>query len=93
MEASYHPVPVRALGPCAPARIWDLSQGGVSLIVRRPFEPGTTLAVVPETLPLSLAPGLEARVVHVAPHGDGLWQVGCEFPVPLTEEELRLLLG
>jgi hypothetical protein len=94
MEASYHPVAMHTVGPSSPARIWDLSLGGVALIVNRPLEVGATVAVVPESLPASLYPGLDARVVHARPHdAAGLWLVGCAFLTPLTEEQLAALLG
>jgi len=92
MEASYHPIAVPAVGPSCPARIWDLSLGGIALIVPHPYEVGALLAVVPEVLPQSLAPALEARVLYVTPHADGLWLAGCELVIPLSEDELRVLL-
>jgi hypothetical protein len=93
MEASYHPIPVPAVGPACHARIWDVSLGGLALVVPHPYEAGSLLLVVPEVLPRDLAPGLAVRVLHVAPHGSGLWMAGCEFLTPLTEDELRALLS
>lgn len=92
MEASYHPIEVQTLGPCAPARICDVSLGGLALLVQIPFEVGTELGIVPETLPPHLYPALLARVVHVAPHGAGLWLAGCAFLTPLREEDLQQLI-
>jgi hypothetical protein len=92
MEAAYHPIAVPAIGPSCPARIRDVSLGGIALIVPHPYEAGSVLAVVPEVLPQSLAPALEARVLHVTPHGDGHWMAGCEFLTPLAEDELHALL-
>ena len=92
MEASYHPIAVPAFGPSCPARIWDVSLGGMALIVPHSYEAGAVLSVVPEVLPESLSPALEARVLHVTPHADGLWMAGCEFLNPLSEEELDALL-
>jgi hypothetical protein len=93
MEAACHPIAVPAVGPSCPARIWDISQDGLALIVPHPYEPGVVLSVVPEVLPQSLAPGLVARVLHVAPHGDGQWKAGCSFLSPLSEDELHALLS
>jgi hypothetical protein len=92
MEASYHPIAAPAVGPSCPARIWDVSLGGIALIVPRRYDPGAVLAVVPEVLPQSLAPALEARALRVTPHGDGQWLAGCEFLIPLGEDELQVLL-
>lgn len=93
MEAACHPVLVQTLGPCCPTRIWDISLNGLGLIVKIPFAVGTNLSVVPEVLPANLYPGLQVRVVHVTPHDEGFWLVGCQFLEPLSEEELQLLLG
>jgi hypothetical protein len=92
MEASYHPIAVPAFGPSCPARIWDLSLNGIALIVPHCYEAGAVLSVVPEVLPMGLSPALEARVLRVTPHGDGLWMAGCELLNPLTEDELHALL-
>jgi hypothetical protein len=92
MEASYHPIAVPAVGPSCPAVIWDISLGGMALIVPHSYESGAILAVVPEVLPQSLSPALEARVLRVTPHDEGQWMACCEFVAPLTEDELRALL-
>jgi len=93
MEAAYHPTPVTTVGPSCPARIWDVSLGGMALVVPHPYESGSLLSVVPEVLPQSLALGLQVRVRHVTPHADGLWMAGCEFLIPLSEDELSVLLS
>ena len=93
MEASHYPIAVPAIGPSCPARVWDLSLGGIALVVPHRYEVGAVLLVVPETMPLSLAPGLEARVLHLVPHGSGLWRANCEFLSPLGEDELYALLS
>ncbi len=93
MEASYHPIAVTAVGPSCPARIWDISLGGLALIVPHSYEEGSLLSVVPEVLPQALSPGLMVRVRHVTPHTDGLWMAGCEFVIPLTNDELSALLS
>jgi hypothetical protein len=36
---------------------------------------------------------LRARVVHATPWAAGLWLIGCEFTHPLTEAQLRQVLG
>ncbi len=92
MEAAYHPIAVPAFGPSCPARIWDVSLGGMALVVPHYYEPGELLSVVPEVLPESLSPALEARVLEVVPHGEGLWMARCEFLTPLGEDELDALL-
>jgi hypothetical protein len=93
MEASCHPITVPAVGPACPARIWDISREGISLIVPHAYEPGVLLSVVPEVQPRSLAPALVVRVVHVAPQDDGQWRAGCAFLAPLGEDQLQTLLS
>src|SRR5262249_55281050 len=74
------------------AKIRDISQGGVRLLLRRRYERGTGLAI-----DLPGAPGKEpstvlVKVVHVRSEGGGSWSLGCKFISPLSEEELQLLL-
>lgn len=72
------------------AQIRDISASGVGLILNRRFEPGTVLRVK--------LPGLSSRrlflvrVIRVQKHEDRTWIVGCVFPRPLTEEEVKSLL-
>jgi hypothetical protein len=69
------------------ATVQDISAGGVGLLICYPFKPGTFLAV-------DLVGGHEGsrtvlvRVVHVTDQSDGTWFVGCEFALPLSEEEV-----
>ncbi len=93
MVASYHPIAVPAFGPSCPARIRDVSRGGIALLVPHRYAAGSLLSIVPEVLPSSLAPALEARVLRVAAHGDGQWLAGCELLTPLSEEDLHALLN
>jgi hypothetical protein len=70
------------------ARILDISQGGLRMLVHRQFEQATWLQVhLPEE-----QPPLLARVMHARFLGGGVWTVGCRFKTPLTEEEMEALL-
>jgi hypothetical protein len=79
-----------------PGQVRDVSQGGVGLIVRHRFQPGTRLAVE-----LRSATGVPLRtvavhVVHATASevgGSPCWLLGCAFDVPLAEEEIRTLHG
>jgi hypothetical protein len=72
-----------------PARVRNISLGGISLIVNRHFKPGDLLTVE--------LPGGEGRpanqvlacVVHVTPRTAGEWALGCNFSRELTDEDLR----
>jgi PilZ domain len=71
----------------------DISQGGIRLQISRRYEPGATLAI---ELPAKV--GQEncvffAKVIHVRPEQAGLWMHGCQFISPLSQDELKRLLG
>lgn len=67
----------------------DISPGGVGLVLKERFEPGTMLSIELQSTRAHCCHLLLARVVN-ARHQAGLgWVVGCEFAVPLSEEELR----
>ena len=78
-------------GEQLPARILDISAGGVGLLVPCQFESRTLL-----NLQLPPPPGLPGRkvlvrVVQARPYGNGDWFLGCEFADRLTDEELEAL--
>jgi hypothetical protein len=67
------------------ARVQDISQGGVRLLVNQRFEPGTVLRIL-------LNKAVEARLVHATPTGENKWALGCEFAMTLSEQEIQNLL-
>jgi hypothetical protein len=79
--------------PRLPARIQDVSSGGIALLVRRPFHPGTVLVLRLDGGKSNWSGVLFARVVHSRPQGPGEWVIGCAFASPLDEEELRAFLA
>src|SRR5437879_12448270 len=70
---------------CYSARVQDISQGGVRLLVNQRFEPGTLLRIL-------LVKAIEAKLVHATPTADNKWTLGCEFTAVLTEQEVQDLL-
>jgi hypothetical protein len=74
------------------ARMQDLSQSGVGLIFRRPFDVGTKLTVEFLVEGREEPVQLEVLVVHADARSDGKWYVGCELAVTLSDEELQALL-
>ncbi len=70
---------------CYSARVQDISQGGVRLLVNQRFEPGTLLRIL-------LVKAIEARLVHATPTPDNQWTLGCEFTAVLSEQEVQNLL-
>jgi hypothetical protein len=73
------------------ARIEDISQSGLSLVLRRRFEPGSGLAIELPATATSPASTVLVRVVRVQQHA-GSWLLGCAFVSRLSEEELKTLL-
>jgi hypothetical protein len=76
-----------------PARVRDLSAGGVGLSLERRFEPGTILLIELATgqdEPSFVAP---VKVIHATADGDGHWILGCAFTRPLDEEQVQALVG
>jgi PilZ domain len=74
------------------AQVFDLSVGGIGLVVARRFEPGSVL-----TLDLASGDGRvkrtrQVQVVRVAPADRGRWFIGGVLTEKLSREELRLLL-
>ncbi len=74
-----------------PARVVDVSGGGIGLILAQPLEPGVRLNVEPEATHLPFE--ILADVVHVTALPDGTWRCGCALVWPLSEDEVRLLLS
>jgi hypothetical protein len=74
-----------------PAKVRNISAGGIGLFMGRRFEVGTVLAIELQTSTQSGARKLTARVKHATGQEDG-WLLGCAFTTPLSDEDLALLL-
>jgi hypothetical protein len=75
-----------------PARVLNISAGGVGLLVPCLFAQGTLLHFELPAGPNQPARISLVRVVHVLEHWPGMWFHGCEFADQLAEEDLRTLL-
>jgi hypothetical protein len=76
-------------------RVVNLSAGGVGLLVRHRFRPGTLLTVELKTCTGRLLRVVPVRVLHATAITDGNssgWLLGCAFAVALPEEALQALL-
>jgi hypothetical protein len=71
------------------AKVRDLSQHGIGLILNRPFELGDQLTVALYSPTLDVSRTLEARVAHIEPAEPGTWVVGCAFQQAISAEEMR----
>ncbi len=79
-------------GERRPARILNVSPGGVGLLLPCEFAPGTLLYF---ELPSPDSPRrrILVRVVRALEHGAAGWFLGCEFADRLTDDELNRLLA
>lgn len=74
------------------ARVWNLSTGGICLVLGRRFEPGTLLMVMLESRADEFALTMLARVVRATPLQSGAWILGCAFTHELYEDEVKALV-
>src|SRR5207245_2637627 len=79
-----------APGETTPARVLNVSPGGVGLLLPCEFDVGTLLNL---DVPRAVAPArVRVRVARVVAHGRGNWFLGCEFVDELSAAELRACL-
>jgi hypothetical protein len=69
----------------------ELTAGGIGLMIKRRFEPGTLLAVELQSSTTDFSRTLVARVIHAKSQGGGDWVIGCILASKLDEEELESL--
>jgi hypothetical protein len=80
-------------GEQRPARILNVSPGGVGLLLPCEFAAGTLLSLeMPAPNGGAPRPAL-VRVVRALPNGPAGWFLGCEFADRLSEQELEGLLN
>ena len=76
-----------------PARIENVSRGGLKVVIGRRFEVGTILKVEIATAGEENFSMLLAQVVRAAPESVGNWGLGCAFLQEISEEEVQGLLA
>ncbi len=77
-----------------PGRVSNISRGGLALLLRHRFRPGSRLAVELRSQTGAVLRTVQVRVIHVTPvadHGCHGWQLGCAFNEPLSDEEWQSL--
>jgi len=93
--------PCRVLSACHPvpegdrlcgARAVDISATGIALVVDRPVEPETLLAVELPGRDQATPHTLLVEVRHCRPQPEGGWLLGCAFDHALSDADLRALL-
>jgi hypothetical protein len=81
-----------APGEQSPARIVNISAGGMGLLLPCEFPTGTLLRLDLDGTPAHAAGEVLLRVLRSADRGDGDWLLGCEFADQFKREELAILL-
>jgi hypothetical protein len=79
-------------GERVPARILNISAGGVGLMLPCAFGAGVLLDLELPTTPGQPARRLAVRVVRTVPHTAASWFHGCEFSDHLEEAEVEALV-
>jgi len=74
---------------CSWAKVLDVSQTGIGLILDRALKAGRRLTLEFPEAGSSVRRSLGARVMHCTLQADESWLVGCRFDIPLAEYELR----
>src|SRR5262249_11740343 len=93
LESSCQPITAREGGTGWDARVQAISLGGVAVVLRRRFEPGSGLSIGLPAAGSSPPLTLLVRVMRTERLADGQWLLGCSFPSPLGEEEMQGLLA
>jgi hypothetical protein len=76
-----------------PARVRNISAGGVSLVLGHEFLSGDILAVELKSMPRNFVRHLKVRVIYCIEHPSGDFIVGGSFTSPLTDDEVTAFLG
>jgi hypothetical protein len=79
-------------GERRPARVLNISPGGIGLLLPCQFALGTLLHFELPADSNQISRILLVRVARVMEQSPGMWFLGCEFAHRLDEEELRTLL-
>jgi hypothetical protein len=78
-----------------PGKVRDVSCGGIGLLLRHRFRPGTILNVELRDNIGKVLRAVSVRVVHATAlleAGNHCWLLGCAFDHPITDEELQSLV-
>jgi len=74
-----------------PARVRDISLGGINLRTNRAFQPGDMVSVELPAATDESRCNVLACVVHCDEEADGEWSLGCTFSRELSEDDLQAL--
>jgi hypothetical protein len=76
------------------AKVRNISGGGIGLVLRHRFRPGSSLFIELKSRSGDLCRTVTVKVIHATPVRDGdahAWLMGCIFAVPISDEEVHSL--
>jgi hypothetical protein len=80
-------------GDTVPARVRNISVGGMSLVLTRPLDSGTLLDIELRSMTRNVSQTFQIRVIYSIEHPSGDWILGTSFVQPMTEEVLKAFLS
>jgi len=80
-------------GDSWPARVRNISVGGINLVLSRAVDVGDNLALDLRSNTRNFARALSVRVCYCVEHPSGDWIIGASFSQPLQDDELRAFLA
>jgi 3-deoxy-D-arabino-heptulosonate 7-phosphate (DAHP) synthase class II len=80
-------------GDSHPARVRNISAGGISLVLSQPALSGDLVAVDLRSMTRNFARTLQVRVIYCIEHPSGDYILGGAFVNPLTEDEVKAFLS
>jgi len=88
LETSCVPLRVARVSPW-PARVWDISAQGISLVLSQACDPGKFLIVLLRPLQSADQRPVHAEVVRTIKRTDFHWMLGCSLAEPLADDEVQ----
>jgi hypothetical protein len=80
-------------GEPMPARIRNISVGGISLVLSQPFDSGSMLGLELRSMTRNIARMFQVTILYTIEHPSGDWISGARFVQPLSDEELKAFLS
>jgi hypothetical protein len=80
-------------GEPVPARVRNISVGGVSLVLSHPFEADSLVSIELRSMARGLVRGVQVRIIYSIEHPSGDWILGASFVDALGVEELKSFLS
>ncbi len=91
LDSSCRPV-INAVNRRWPAKVRNVSSGGMCVALDRRFEVGSLLTIDVQNAVGASCLSCVVKVIHVTREDCGNWLLGCSFRSPLSEDEVQELL-